>query len=326
MRGDAPEPWTADDVRRIVRDERNRAIVGEELWKKANDLLSLEETGLDEIENLAIGATQRAAEIAGVQYPATYWQALEHKWRMVNKSDLAVIRERLASAAVYFLHEDIINAVAASSTSLHSWEVQSSDFITPCGFVWLERPLQHPLGMQGFLWISNENEKLMITSLDVFGPRATLAAHLGDDVLDPEFVDREQETFRLGGFEEASIRELHFITAAILFMSQEILVRSEEHAPRHVARRLSREQRNDAGAESISVLVLRRQHSRSGEKADAGSPVDWAWRWAVRGHWRQQPVGEGRKQRRTVWVHPHVKGPDDRPFKPPPGQIFDVRR
>ena len=30
----------------------------------------------------------------------------------------------------------------------------------------------------------------------------------------------------------------------------------------------------------------------------------------VSGHWRQQPVGTGRKQRRMVWIRPYRKGPD----------------
>lgn len=34
----------------------------------------------------------------------------------------------------------------------------------------------------------------------------------------------------------------------------------------------------------------------------------------VRGHWRQQPVGPGRLQRRTTLVRPHWRGPEDAPI------------
>ena len=37
-------------------------------------------------------------------------------------------------------------------------------------------------------------------------------------------------------------------------------------------------------------------------------------RWIVRGHWRQQPVGEGQKGRRTQWVESHIKGPPGAPL------------
>lgn len=32
-------------------------------------------------------------------------------------------------------------------------------------------------------------------------------------------------------------------------------------------------------------------------------------RFVVRGHWRNQPCGEGRKERRLTWIAPHWKGP-----------------
>lgn len=37
-------------------------------------------------------------------------------------------------------------------------------------------------------------------------------------------------------------------------------------------------------------------------------------RYAVRGHWRQQAYGPGRSSRRPVWIHPHVRGPEDAPW------------
>lgn len=320
-----PDPWTSADLRRLIQDPSNRAIVGDELWEEANRLLTHEEADPDQIEGFAVGATKRVVNLIGVQSPSTYWEALERKWALV-KNTPRELASFLAIAAVYFLHREIIDVISASSASLGRWEMQPSDFITPQGFVWLERPLGDMLGMQGFIWLTHE-DKVMLVSHDVLGPRATLGGHFGNDALDPKFLEAERNVFNVGGFDESSIADLRFIAATVLFVSQEILVRSEEHPPRHVARRLSREQRSTAGTESVSVLVLRRQHTRSdvgGVEPDR--PVDWAWRWAVRGHWRQQPIGPARSQRRPVWIHPYVKGPDDRPFKPPDGQIFDVRR
>lgn len=31
-------------------------------------------------------------------------------------------------------------------------------------------------------------------------------------------------------------------------------------------------------------------------------------KWMVRGHFRQQPIGEGRKERKTIWIRPFIKG------------------
>ncbi len=36
-------------------------------------------------------------------------------------------------------------------------------------------------------------------------------------------------------------------------------------------------------------------------------------RWVVRGHWRNQPCGVGRYERRKTWVRPHWAGPNEAP-------------
>lgn len=36
--------------------------------------------------------------------------------------------------------------------------------------------------------------------------------------------------------------------------------------------------------------------------------------WLVRGHWRNQPVGKGRKERKLIWIEPHLKGNKEGPI------------
>jgi len=38
-------------------------------------------------------------------------------------------------------------------------------------------------------------------------------------------------------------------------------------------------------------------------------------RFVVRGHYRRQACGEGRQERKTIWIRPHWKGPEDAPGK-----------
>ncbi len=53
--------------------------------------------------------------------------------------------------------------------------------------------------------------------------------------------------------------------------------------------------------------------------ASADGPARYRFRsrWLVRGHFRQQPVGEGRAERRTTWIQPYWKGPTDGPVLVP---------
>lgn len=46
-----------------------------------------------------------------------------------------------------------------------------------------------------------------------------------------------------------------------------------------------------------------------GASASGGASFTVTSRFVVRGHWRNQPVGQGRQGRRRTWIMPHWKGP-----------------
>lgn len=50
------------------------------------------------------------------------------------------------------------------------------------------------------------------------------------------------------------------------------------------------------------------------QRGDGTGTVDWSRRWMVRGHWRLQPYGPGRSLRKSRWIDPYVKGPEDKPL------------
>jgi hypothetical protein len=67
----------------------------------------------------------------------------------------------------------------------------------------------------------------------------------------------------------------------------------------------------------VSVINLRRKQLVSDEDVErdqAHQAREWQHQWVVKGHWRSQPYGEGRKLRRPVYIHPHIKGPEDKPL------------
>lgn len=67
----------------------------------------------------------------------------------------------------------------------------------------------------------------------------------------------------------------------------------------------------------VSVINLRRKQLVSDDEAGRDQEHqarEWKHQWVVKGHWRSQPYGEGRKLRRPVYIHPHIKGPVDAPL------------
>lgn len=53
--------------------------------------------------------------------------------------------------------------------------------------------------------------------------------------------------------------------------------------------------------------------------ASADGPARYRFksRWLVRGHFRHQPIGEGRNERKVIWIQPHWKGPKEGPVLVP---------
>lgn len=103
------------------------------------------------------------------------------------------------------------------------------------------------------------------------------------------------------------------LAAAWHLMQQPQLVdRAREETPKRDARALRRAQMPDGG---VTLVSLRRQYRPQDRDPDAGTDGrTYRHRWVVSGHWRNQPYGPGREQRRQQWIPAHVKGPDGAPL------------
>jgi hypothetical protein len=65
-------------------------------------------------------------------------------------------------------------------------------------------------------------------------------------------------------------------------------------------------------SDEVSVIALRKRKYIDGE---GESNIEWSHRWLVRGHWRKQPCKtNGEPDTRVIWIHPHIKGPEDKPL------------
>lgn len=59
----------------------------------------------------------------------------------------------------------------------------------------------------------------------------------------------------------------------------------------------------------VTIVDLRPLEARVHEEASDDPSRQYHHRWIVRGHWRNQAVGEGRSERRITWIPSHIKGP-----------------
>lgn len=114
-----------------------------------------------------------------------------------------------------------------------------------------------------------------------------------------------------------------FLLAGIAWMSQTIVVSSEGAIERHRRKEFTRSTGRKIAA--VTIVELRRVRRDPHEEDDKEPSREYSHRWVVNGHWRLAAVGPGRAERRLTWVHPHVKGPEDKPLVVKP-RVFVVDR
>jgi hypothetical protein len=85
----------------------------------------------------------------------------------------------------------------------------------------------------------------------------------------------------------------------------------DEHPDRATARRAKRK----GYSPDVKVLTLRGPRTdQPTEGAGNTTSKDWQHQWIVSPHWRWQPYGPGRAQRRLTLIPAYKKGPDDKPL------------
>ena len=79
----------------------------------------------------------------------------------------------------------------------------------------------------------------------------------------------------------------------------------------------------DPNERLITVITLRRKSVKK-DNEEPGK-VEWSRRWAVQGHWRHQYYPKS-KTHDWVYIYEYIKGPEDKPFRPPDHRIFNFVR
>lgn len=111
--------------------------------------------------------------------------------------------------------------------------------------------------------------------------------------------------------DEASTVVAGIVAASLL--AQGGIVEREDADMRPPARKGKPRRPAPAGTPPVVVVDLRRSVAQ-GMADVAEAEHTYQHRWIVRGHWRNQPHGPGRAERRRVYIAPYVKGPDGAPL------------
>lgn len=111
------------------------------------------------------------------------------------------------------------------------------------------------------------------------------------------------------------------VLAALRFMETEFVENEQATLPRAIRRGAELGRRGKLPG--VRVVTLRRS-SREKEEADGEGGREYSCQWFVGAHWRKP--SPRMKEQRPVFVRPYVKGPQDKPVKPPRERVYDVCR
>lgn len=78
---------------------------------------------------------------------------------------------------------------------------------------------------------------------------------------------------------------------------------------------MSRPERRAIQRTQVPYRLLTLHTPERATEATGANSVAWTKRWAVRGHWRNQPYGPRENpEYRQRWIDPYIKGPEDKPL------------
>jgi len=118
------------------------------------------------------------------------------------------------------------------------------------------------------------------------------------------------------------LHEMRWLYTAMHLMSEKLTAKVDYPATRGTRRRMEREK--TPLDPLVRLVTLRRMEEAKLQEGKSGD-VEWQWQWHVQGHWRKQwyPTTQ---EHRLKWIEEYIKGPTDKPLKPPSVTIFKVER
>lgn len=256
-------------------------------------------------------------------------------------------RQVLESASPYYWEWQICEIIEASRNTIPEWNLRASDLVTAYGFSWFGQPLpfydpysvtrnqgtpHRDQWMLGFLW-GSAGDSIWLYSLYQANPVITpdgrqlgggarvgrgFRWRFGEPILGSlmeELPDRNRGRI---------LRELAYLSGSLLFLSQRIVRIDSRGEDRHFDVEGKATRSHAEPTPILRAVQLRRVETKRDSDGDAKA-VDWSHRWMVSAHWRQQYY-PSLDEHRPVLVMPYIKGPENKPLKPPPARVFAVVR
>lgn len=186
------------------------------------------------------------------------------------------------------------------------------------GISWVETSISGVPGALVTFWKVYENNMGMLPQMDIsyaWEDGKTVKEALAMRVEDVEAL-KVPDYLRVFGADE---ERFTIFAAAMALINQRLIAVKRERATRNTLKR----SQQFVGTPDVLVVNLRK--FAQGHHVSSDQPVDWQFRWFVRGHWRHQYY-PSKGEHKSIFILPYVKGPEEKPLKAEVDRIFNVAR
>jgi hypothetical protein len=220
----------------------------------------------------------------------------------------------LDAARLYWIDDEFTDLVRHAAASLPPTPFTAADAPAPHGLLAWAQPVGHHTDHVGASWSSGPDGTRIVSYRSVGAglPPAALQ-RLREQVgwLVPRDTDALQPNQIVDAANPAST-----LIAAWLLIGQKLAETTPVSIDRSIRKAYRRAGRAEPDVRLVRIRGTAIPAPRRGEQA-AGKPSgrEYHYRWWVRGHWRHQPYGPGRAQRRLIYIDPQIRGPQHKPIK-----------
>lgn len=258
---------------------------------------------------------------------------MDPAWREASSQAAAARRRQIAAeqvdligaATTWMVAAEMVELVSHASRSMPAEPILRTDLPTLNGFALLEKPFvardqvdneQLRLSHRAVHWYVREPDTVFIQCY--YGREDGLLG-TGDEGMgpmrrgSPPLVPGFNYEWRFGEptwDKDGRSPQIDRFVKALWTISAQTIAKVETMSSRTSRRDAQRHPLPDDGG--VRVITLRQLRPPVSD----GQPVaniEWKHRWIVSGHWRNQYL-PGSGTHRLQWIHPHVKGPEDRPL------------
>lgn len=253
---------------------------------------------------------------------------------------ISQIEAVLRRAEPFYWEPRLTRAMLDSAATMPFYPLHEDDLPSRAGFFWFPSPIvtadtelgpmrTHALGWDSVLWKGSGDVGITFIACgnvphsqeNIMGPQEQLDWRFG--LTSPPQTALEATYPGYPKLAAPLLPKCRIFLAALAWLKQRVLVAPREHAERHARKRL--EAQGWSHEPLIRVVQLRRSETRGYTPPTEHEAREWSCQWVVRGHWRQQYFPT-KAEHRPIWITPHVKGPENKPLKPPRAMVFAVTR